>query len=54
MEVEIVGVIDDDGSMVPVMTDEEERRLFEDMPWLTEEDFGEPLPANQLVIEVKL
>lgn len=51
MNVKAVGSINDDGTTSPVMTDEEERQMFEDCPWLREEDF-EHCPVSQLVIEI--
>ena len=49
--VKIIGFINDDGTISPVMTDEEEKQMFEDCPWLREEDF-EDCPVSQLVVEI--
>ena len=52
MKIKILGVIETDGSVTPSATDEEVFQLFEDMPWLTEEDWEE-VPSSQLVVEVE-
>lgn len=52
MNVKIVAHINEDGSISPVLNEEQEKELFEDMPWLSSEDF-EDVPASQLVIEIE-